>query len=67
MARTAPYMHDGHLATLDEVVRFYDKGGRANPNHDPEICPFHLTTAEKQAVVAFLGNLSGAILEGSGR
>ncbi len=65
VARTAPYMHDGHLATLDEVVKFYDEGGRANPNLDPEIRPLRLTTAEKQAVVAFLKRLSGAIGAGS--
>ncbi len=65
VARTAPYMHDGHLATLDEVVKFYDEGGRANPNLDPEIRPLRLTTAEKQAVVAFLKRLSGASGAGS--
>ena len=67
VARTAPYMHDGHLATLDEVVKFYDEGGRANPNLDPEIRPLRLTTPEKRALVAFLGGLSGTIRDGSGR
>ena len=60
-------MHDGHLATLDEVVTFYDQGGRANPYLDPEIRPLRLTTPEKRALVAFLGGLSGTIRDGSGR
>ena len=64
VARTAPYMHDGSLATLDDVVRFYDEGGRANPNRDPELRPLRLTAKERQALVAFLRSLTGAISEG---
>ncbi len=67
VARTAPYMHDGSLGTLEAVVRFYDEGGRANPNLDPEIRPLRFTTAETRALVAFLGSLSGTIRDGSGR
>ena len=65
VARTAPYMHDGSLATLDAVVSFYDEGGRANPNRDPELHPLHLTQPEKQSLVAFLASLSGTIHEGA--
>ena len=39
VARTAPYMHDGSLPTLEDVVDFYDKGGNKNPNLDGEILP----------------------------
>jgi cytochrome c peroxidase len=39
VARTSPYMHDGSLATLEDVVKFYDEGGRPNPTIDPEIRP----------------------------
>lgn len=60
VARTSPYMHDGSLATLDEVVQFYDDGGRPNPAIDPEIHPLHLTVEQKQALIAFLRSLSGA-------
>ena len=67
VARTAPYMHDGSLGTLEAVVRFYDEGGRANPNLDPEIRPLRFMTAETRALVAFLGSLSGTIRDGSGR
>jgi cytochrome c peroxidase len=64
VARTAPYMHDGSLATLDDVGDFYDRGGRPNPNIDPEIHPLHLTVDEKQALLAFLRSLSGNIRGG---
>ena len=64
VARTAPYMHDGSLETLEDVVEFYDRGGNANPYRDPEIRPLHLTPEEKQALIAFLKALSGQISEG---
>ncbi len=57
VARTPPYMHDGSLATLDEVIRFYDEGGKPNPQLDPEIRKLHLTPAEKAALRAFLFTL----------
>lgn len=59
VANTAPYMHDGSLATLEEVIDYYDKGGIPNQNLSPLIKPLHLTTADKQALVAFLKALDG--------
>ncbi len=56
---TAPYMHDGSLKTLEEVVEFYDKGGIPNRNLDPTVKPLHLSAAEKSELVAFLKALSG--------
>ncbi len=67
LPRTAPYMHDGSLATLEDVVEFYDRGGNLNPWLDEQITPLHLTPYEKQALVAFLKQLSGTIHEGTGR
>jgi cytochrome c peroxidase len=64
VARVAPYMHDGGLATLDDVVDFYDQGGRANPNLDPEMRKLGLTAEEKRALVEFLRSLSGTVREG---
>jgi len=64
VARTAPYMHDGSLATLEEVVDFYNRGGNANPYLDPILEPLDLSDEEKRALVAFLGSLSGSIREG---
>jgi len=60
IARTAPYMHDGSLPTLERVVDFYDGGGRPNPELDPEIRPLHLTTTEKADLLAFLRALGGS-------
>jgi cytochrome c peroxidase len=65
VARTAPYMHDGSMATLEEVIDFYSEGGRANPFLDSEIHPRHFSTEEKHALAAFLRSLSGHISEGN--
>jgi cytochrome c peroxidase len=64
VALTPPFMHDGSLATLEDVIDFYDKGGKANPNLDSDIRELHLTVEEKQALVAFLKALSGTVREG---
>jgi cytochrome c peroxidase len=61
IARTAPYMHDGSLATLQEVIEYYDRGGNQSPGLDPEIRPLRLTAAEKQDLLAFLHSLAGRI------
>jgi cytochrome c peroxidase len=58
VAVTAPYMHDGSLGTLEEVVAFYDAGGRPNPNLDPILRPLALTDQEKDGLVAFLRSLT---------
>ena len=58
VAITAPYMHDGSLATLEEVIDFYDAGGRPNPNLSPLIRPLFLSVYEKAALVAFLRTLT---------
>lgn len=60
---TAPYMHDGSLRTLEEVVRFYNKGSYPNPSLDPAIRPLGLTDAEINALVAFLESLTGDNVE----
>jgi cytochrome c peroxidase len=57
--RTAPYMHDGSLKTLEEVVDFYDKGGRPNKNLDERMKKLNLTAVEKKDLVEFLKALSG--------
>jgi len=63
VALTAPYMHDGSLATLEEVVAFYDRGGVANPGLDPRIRPLHLAPQEASDLVSFLRALTGSDLE----
>ena len=59
IARTAPYMHDGSLATLRQVIDFYDRGGTPNPQLDPAIKPLKLTEREKDDLVEFLYALNG--------
>jgi cytochrome c peroxidase len=61
IARTAPYMHDGSLATLEDVVNFYNNGGRPNSNLFPLVRPLRLSDTEKQALVSFLESLSGTV------
>jgi cytochrome c peroxidase len=61
IARTAPYMHNGSLATLEEVIEYYDRGGNQNPGLDPEIRPLRLTVDEKQSLIAFLRSLNGRL------
>jgi cytochrome c peroxidase len=55
---TFPYMHNGSLKTLDDVIEFYDQGGYP---HDGvrEVHPLGLTAAQKQSLVAFLKTLTG--------
>jgi cytochrome c peroxidase len=64
VARTAPYMHDGSIASLEEVIDFYDRGGRPNPHLDAEIRPLRLTSEEKKALAASLRSLTGVLREG---
>jgi cytochrome c peroxidase len=59
VSRRAPYMHDGSVATLREVVELYDRGGVKNPWLSPEVKPLHLTTREVEALVAFMQALDG--------
>ncbi len=54
VALTAPYMHDGSLATLEDVVEYYNRGGLANKNLDPVLGPLDLSKEEVSALVAFL-------------
>ena len=56
---TAPYMHDGSLKTLEEVIEYYDRGGTKNPYLDERITPLNLTEQEKKDLVEFMKALSG--------
>ena len=71
VALTAPYMHDGSIATLDEVLDHYAAGGRTitngpyagsvgsdNPHKSPLIEEFTLSDQERQALLAFLNALT---------
>jgi len=62
VARSAPYMHDGSLATLEDVVDFYDRGGGDAPGKSEVLSALGLGADEKRALVAFLRALDGANL-----
>lgn len=55
---TAPYMHDGSVKTLLQVIRHYEKGGEGHENQSSVIQPFHLTTTQENNLVLFLKTLS---------
>lgn len=61
ISRTAPYMHDGSIESLIEVVEFYNEGGRLNPNLDRKIKPLNLTNQEMADLVDFLNSLDSVI------
>ena len=70
IAVTAPYMHDGSIASLDEVLDHYAAGGRTirsgpyagtghdNPNKDPLIGGFTLTAQDRRNLIEFLKSLT---------
>ena len=59
VALTAPYMHDGSLKTLKDVVDFYAGGGNSNPYLDKEIKGLALSAQDRADLVAFLESLNG--------
>lgn len=61
VADSAPYMHDGSLKTLKDVVDFYAGGGNSNPNLDPQMKRIHLTGQERAELVEFLDSLTGRL------
>ena len=63
VALTAPYMHNGSLATLSDVVEFYRDGGVANEELDPLMRPLNLSDADVDDIVAFLESLTGDDVE----
>ncbi len=69
VALTAPYMHDGRFATLEEVVEFYDSGVQSHPNLDGRLrdaqgqpLRLNLPASDKAALVAFLRTLTDSSL-----
>jgi len=55
---TPPYMHDGSLQTLAEVVAHYNSGGKAHPNKSNLVTPLNLSAQEQADLAAFLKSLS---------
>ncbi len=59
VSKRAPYMHDGSIKTLREVVELYNRGGVKNPALSPKIEPLRLSRSEIEEIVAFLKTLDG--------
>lgn len=59
VTKHGPYMHDGSIKTLEEVVEHYNKGGIKNPQLDQRMKPLNLTKEEKADLVEFMKALSG--------
>ncbi|MDX1653658.1 MAG: cytochrome c peroxidase [Candidatus Competibacteraceae bacterium] len=57
--QSSPYMHNGALATLEEVVAFYNRGGGQHPNRSPLMKPLELSEQDMQDLVAFMKALTG--------
>lgn len=66
IALTAPYMHDGSINTLMDVVEHYNKGGNNHPNKSPFLQPLNLSETDKLALEAFLNALTDTTLIGKG-
>jgi cytochrome c peroxidase len=58
VALTAPYMHDGSLASLEEVIDHYARAGRQNQHQDSRLRPFLLSQTERADLAAFLRSLT---------
>ncbi len=62
VALTAPYMHDGSLKDLKQVVDFYIGGGNSNPYRDPKIKPLDFLSGQERAdLLEFLNSLNGEV------
>ena len=59
VADSPPYTHQGRLASLKDLIDFYDAGGNPNPHLDPQLHPLHLSAQEKQDLIDFLRALNG--------
>lgn len=51
-------MHDGSIASLEEVVDFYDRGGYSHANKDERLKPLQLSQTEKKQLISFLKTLT---------
>jgi len=75
VALTAPYMHDGSIGTLEEVIEHYSGGGRQLPNGptaenhliDHRIRMFHLSAEEQHELIAFLDSLTDPTFVAAGK
>ena len=64
LSYTAPYMHNGMIKTLEDVVGFYNEGGGQDSHKSELMKPLNLSSKEQKDLVSFLKALSGDRLEG---
>lgn len=60
---SGPYMHDGSMASLDEVIDHYEDGGKKRPSLSPEMKAVTLSAQERADLIAYLKTLQGAPLD----
>jgi cytochrome c peroxidase len=61
VARRGPYMHDGSVATLWDVIERYDQGGEARPSRSKDVRPLGLSAQDKADLVAFMETLTSVV------
>ena len=58
IALTAPYMHDGSMKSLEDVIRHYESGGKQHKNKSPHLKPFELSDEDRTNLILFLNTLT---------
>ncbi len=58
---SSPYMHDGSFQSLEEVIGYFNAGGKNHPLKHPAIQPLGLTDKEQRQLIAFLRSLDDSI------
>ncbi|MFA7275113.1 MAG: cytochrome c peroxidase [Crocinitomicaceae bacterium] len=58
VALTAPYMHDGSISTLEDVIKHYEKGGLPNKNKSIHVQPFIISNEDRDNLIQFLNTLT---------
>ena len=60
---TAPYMHDGSIESIEEVIELLERGGGNHPNKSPLVVAFKLTETEKSDLISFFNSLTGSTFQ----
>ncbi|ABE48822.1 tryptophan tryptophylquinone biosynthesis enzyme MauG [Methylobacillus flagellatus] len=63
LPRNGPFMHDGSMHSLDEVIRHYEQGGLQRPSISAEMKRFELTETEREYLIEFIHTLDGGLLD----
>lgn len=63
ITKTSPYMHNGSISDIDNVIEYYANGGNGGKNQSSVIVPFTLSMEEKKDLLAFFEALSTGLIE----